>query len=332
MQPNTCIVESKAAASSLDHSVVLMNPDHMTTLDLYDDDVVTVKGKRNKEVVAIVKSNATLTENIIQMTDDLRANIRYITSLHTTSLHHHTSHHTTPLRSTPLHFITHFLTVCYCSTRVGQKVSVESFPNIKFAKSIQIAPFEDTVKGINGDLFTDFVKPHFLDQYLPLKLGQKFTCNSNDDEEVESDGVVSSLETSNAGKRFVEFKVTSIETIEEDDDDEDDGTDIEMEREISTKKRESASGNRDLGDYCIVGPDTEIILDTDTLDRSDEDSHLDISYEDIGGCGSQLAKIREVLELPLRHPELFKTLGIAPPKGVLMHGPPGECKYLNIAG
>jgi formylmethanofuran dehydrogenase subunit D len=77
MQPNTCILEKRQGGSA-DHSVVLMNPQQMKSLDLYDDDVVLVKAKRNRDVVAVVKSNTTLTDNNIQMTDVLRANIRYV--------------------------------------------------------------------------------------------------------------------------------------------------------------------------------------------------------------------------------------------------------------
>ncbi|MHA1531021.1 MAG: CDC48 family AAA ATPase [Candidatus Heimdallarchaeota archaeon] len=52
------------------------------------------------------------------------------------------------------------------------------------------------------------------------------------------------------------------------------------------------------------------------------------SYEDIGGLGDQIRRIREMVELPMRHPELFQKLGIDPPKGVLLHGPPGCGKTL----
>ncbi len=48
-----------------------------------------------------------------------------------------------------------------------------------------------------------------------------------------------------------------------------------------------------------------------------------ITYEDIGGMGDTIKKIREIVELPLKHPEIFSQLGMQPPKGVLMHGPPG---------
>ncbi|MEM1758927.1 MAG: CDC48 family AAA ATPase, partial [Acidilobaceae archaeon] len=53
-----------------------------------------------------------------------------------------------------------------------------------------------------------------------------------------------------------------------------------------------------------------------------------VTYEDIGGLSHVIAKIRELVELPLRHPELFKRLGIEPPKGILLYGPPGTGKTL----
>jgi transitional endoplasmic reticulum ATPase len=54
----------------------------------------------------------------------------------------------------------------------------------------------------------------------------------------------------------------------------------------------------------------------------------EISYEDIGGLDDEIKKIREMVEIPMKHPELFKTLGIDPPKGVLLFGPPGTGKTL----
>jgi transitional endoplasmic reticulum ATPase len=53
-----------------------------------------------------------------------------------------------------------------------------------------------------------------------------------------------------------------------------------------------------------------------------------VTYEDIGGLKTELQKVREIIELPLRYPELFQRLGIDPPKGVLLHGPPGTGKTL----
>lgn len=54
----------------------------------------------------------------------------------------------------------------------------------------------------------------------------------------------------------------------------------------------------------------------------------DITYADIGGCHEQIDKLREIIEMPLLHPERFQTLGIDPPKGVLLYGPPGTGKTL----
>jgi transitional endoplasmic reticulum ATPase len=55
---------------------------------------------------------------------------------------------------------------------------------------------------------------------------------------------------------------------------------------------------------------------------------VDITYEDIGGLKEEVKKVREMIEIPLKRPELFERLGISPPKGVLMHGPPGTGKTL----
>ena len=54
----------------------------------------------------------------------------------------------------------------------------------------------------------------------------------------------------------------------------------------------------------------------------------DVTYDDIGGLGNAVDEVREMVELPLKHPELFQRLGIDPPKGVILHGPPGTGKTL----
>ncbi|MGQ9543495.1 MAG: CDC48 family AAA ATPase [Candidatus Bathyarchaeia archaeon] len=53
-----------------------------------------------------------------------------------------------------------------------------------------------------------------------------------------------------------------------------------------------------------------------------------VTYEDIGGLGGQIQRVREMIELPLRYPQLFEKLGVEPPKGILLHGPPGTGKTL----
>ena len=77
-----------------------------------------------------------------------------------------------------------------------------------------------------------------------------------------------------------------------------------------------------------VLPDTEIVIKEDPVDEEESGEIHTISYEDIGGLGDQLQKVREMIELPLKHPILFTRLGIDPPRGVLLHGPPGTGKTL----
>ncbi|KAL9427358.1 hypothetical protein AB3S75_029534 [Citrus x aurantiifolia] len=85
----------------------------------------------------------------------------------------------------------------------------------------------------------------------------------------------------------------------------------------------------DPGEYCIVAPDTEIFCEGEPVKREDEEERLnEVGYDDVGGVRKQMAQIRELVELPLRHPQLFKSIGVKPPKGILLYGPPGTGKTL----
>ncbi|CAF4417915.1 unnamed protein product, partial [Rotaria magnacalcarata] len=85
----------------------------------------------------------------------------------------------------------------------------------------------------------------------------------------------------------------------------------------------------DPAPYCIVAPDTTIHNEGDPIKREEEEASLnEIGYDDIGGLRKQLAQIKEMIELPLRHPQLFKSIGIEPPRGILLYGPPGTGKTL----
>jgi transitional endoplasmic reticulum ATPase len=75
----------------------------------------------------------------------------------------------------------------------------------------------------------------------------------------------------------------------------------------------------------IVNPKTQIRVKS----KADKLERTKISYEDIGGLNSQLQRIREMIELPLKYPEVFDRLGIEAPKGVFMYGPPGTGKTLT---
>ena len=77
----------------------------------------------------------------------------------------------------------------------------------------------------------------------------------------------------------------------------------------------------------LITNDTIISITRETLEELP--LHVrEISYEDIGGLSREIREIREMIEVPLRHPELFEKLGINPPRGVLLHGPPGTGKTL----
>lgn len=84
----------------------------------------------------------------------------------------------------------------------------------------------------------------------------------------------------------------------------------------------------DPGDFGIVTSATVLFTEGEPLIREEENKMDGVGYEDIGGCRKQMAQIREMIELPLRHPTLFKTLGVKPPRGVLLYGPPGSGKTL----
>jgi transitional endoplasmic reticulum ATPase len=85
------------------------------------------------------------------------------------------------------------------------------------------------------------------------------------------------------------------------------------------------------GGPVIISSNTEITVSEETAEAvaaAREGGIPSITYEDIGGLRDEVTKVREMIELPLRHPELFRRLGVEAPKGVILHGPPGTGKTL----
>ena len=86
-------------------------------------------------------------------------------------------------------------------------------------------------------------------------------------------------------------------------------------------------------DTVVVTDTTEFVVSERSAEQIASEAEVEratpsVTYEDIGGLDQELEQIREMIELPMRHPELFRQLGIEPPKGVLLYGPPGTGKTL----
>lgn len=219
-----------------DGSVVSLSQAKMDELQLFRGDTVILKGKKRKETVCIVLSDDTVSDEKIRIPRVVRANLR---------------------------------------VRLGDIVQLNPCPDVKYGKRIHVLPIDDSIEGIEGDIFQVFLKPYFTEAYRPVRKGDIFTAKG--------------------AMRTVEFKVVDC----------------------------------DPEPYCIVSPDTVIHSDGDPIRREDvEESLNEVGYDDIGGCRKQMAQIREMVELPLRHPGLFKAIGVKAPRGILLFGPPGTGKTL----
>ena len=78
----------------------------------------------------------------------------------------------------------------------------------------------------------------------------------------------------------------------------------------------------------LISSTTEVMFNPEAVELKEIEKAPEVNYEDIGGLKEEVKKIREMVELPLKHPEIFERLGIEAPKGVLLHGPPGTGKTL----
>uniref|UniRef100_A0A8C2C8Q0 Transitional endoplasmic reticulum ATPase n=1 Tax=Cyprinus carpio TaxID=7962 RepID=A0A8C2C8Q0_CYPCA len=223
-------------ANNEDNSIVCLSQVKMEELQLFRGDTVVLRGRKRRQTVCIILTDDTCGNERVRMNRVTRNNLR---------------------------------------VRLGDVISINACPDVKYGKRIHVLPIDDTIEGLTGNLFEVFLKPYFLEAYRPVHKGDIFLVRG--------------------GMRAVEFKV--IET--------------------------------DPTPHCIVAPDTIVHCEGEPIKREDEEESLnDIGYDDIGGCRKQLAQIKEMVELPLRHPGLFKAIGVKPPRGILLYGPPGTGKTL----
>jgi ATP-dependent 26S proteasome regulatory subunit len=129
-----------------------------------------------------------------------------------------------------------------------------------------------------------------------------------------------------AASVMVEFKVLGLtvkppakETTAEDGE----------EDEEAEKEDEEEEEDLDVSVAAYQEGVSAVVSDGDALTREDDDDALnEVTYDDVGGCDKAVELVRELVEMPLRHPELFSSVGIPPPHGLLLHGAPGSGKTL----
>ncbi|MDR3290677.1 MAG: CDC48 family AAA ATPase [Methanobrevibacter sp.] len=180
-------------------------------------------------------------------------------------------------------------------TSIGEEIEIKK-AEIKEAKKIVLAPVEHNIK-VQGN-----IKPAFLNKTM-----------------VQGDIINSGFRTKSTqrtGGFFDDFF----------------GDDIFNQMNIpQLGEIKLAVVSTNPSGVVVVSEKTTVEIQEKPVDISKIEgisNLVNVSYEDIGGLKEEVKKVREMIEIPLKRPELFDRLGISPPKGVLMHGPPGTGKTL----
>ena len=167
--------------------------------------------------------------------------------------------------------------------RSGDAVTVTPAPDVKFGKAVLILPYGDSVNEAGVDMSSEGDSDELFETYLKPYFENKFRTLHRGD----------SFHI-NGPKGLIEFQCVEIDSVEVDGD-----------------------------SACVVVDDTLIECEGEPIDRDDADDLADAGYDAIGGASNHLAAVRELVELPLKHPELWTRLGINTPRGVLLTGPSG---------
>ncbi|GBE62462.1 cell division cycle protein [Babesia ovata] len=205
--------------------------------------------------------------------------------------------------------------------RHGDVLSVDLLVDVPPAKLVKLLPFSDTVAPILAEIPEEarasfpkmmmkvavdfFSREIAMGRRRPVRLGDHLTLNVKFQDDSKTALKLLSNDHRERSCFTIEFKVMGVKSYNSD------------YRNISDAETGLISGDSILD--CTGAP----------LSREKHDSaYGELGYEEIGGMDKQLSKIRELIELPLLHPEVYKAVGISPPKGVILHGPPGTGKTL----
>ena len=181
----------------------------------------------------------------------------------------------------------------------GESLIISPLLELADAQSIMLIPISESLMGFEGDPFEQALKP-FLHGEPPLAPGD--------------------IIDTPCGEHSIRWKVMETLPVLIDDVE-------QMEAQAVAMKVKG------WGDEIpvLVTRETEVYTEYQGMREISEMSAFDdetVGYEDVGGCEKELSMLKELVELPLKHPEVFGVIGVRPPRGVLMHGPPGSGKTL----